>query len=128
MSSCKLGSSEKIIVLDVILKHKENKKLLRMALDTGASFVLVPWDVVDLLEIKPELSQRRIDIITASGIEKTPVVAVDSITVLAKEAKNVDLIIHDLPENSHISGLLGLSFLKNFKLVIDFKNLVLELD
>ena len=45
----------------------------------------------------------------------------DKISALGKEAKNVECVVHDLPEASRIDGLLGLSFLKRFKICIDFR-------
>ena len=67
-------------------------------------------------------------IITASGIEKAPLIIVDRISVLGKEARNVECVVHDLPEQSRIDGLLGLSFLRRFKICIDFKNGLLEIE
>jgi len=44
------------------------------------------------------------------------------------EVINVQCIVHDLPEASRIDGLLGLSFLRWFKVCLDFKNGVLEIE
>jgi hypothetical protein len=40
----------------------------------------------------------------------------------------VQCIVHDLPEASRIDGLLGLSFLRWFKVCLDFKNGVLKIE
>ena len=37
-------------------------------------------------------------------------------------------MIHDLPEISRVDGLLGLSYLRNFDLIIKFKEGILELE
>jgi len=42
------------------------------------------------------------------------------------EASNVEIICHDIPELAGIRGLLGLSFLKHFRTVIDYKAGYLE--
>jgi hypothetical protein len=53
---------------------------------------------------------------------------VESILVLGKHVKNCEVLIHDLPETSRVDGLIGLSFLKNCKIKIDFQKGVLELE
>jgi len=52
---------------------------------------------------------------------------VAKVKVLGKTAKNVPVVIHDLPPESAVDGLLGLSFLRNFVVEIDFKRGKLEL-
>jgi len=66
--------------------------------------------------------------ITASGVEKAPLIALKSLNVLGMTAHNIKTIVHDLPEKSYVDGLLGLSFLKRFKLSLDFRNGILELE
>ncbi len=63
-----------------------------------------------------------------SGIEKAPLITIDKVTVLGKDADNVDCVVHDLPEMSKVDGLLGLSFLKRFRVSIDFRNGRLEIE
>lgn len=63
----------------------------------------------------------RQEIITANGIIEVPKLQVESITVGDAEAREVDVICHDIPELAGIRGLLGLSFLKHFRTVIDYR-------
>lgn len=44
-----------------------------------------------------------------------------SISIGELEARDVDTICHNIPEISAVNGLLGLSFLRNFNLHVDFK-------
>jgi hypothetical protein len=41
--------------------------------------------------------------------------------------KQVEVICLDIPELAEIEGLLGLSFLKYFRVVMDFKKSILEI-
>jgi len=50
------------------------------------------------------------------------------ISVLGKEAQDVPCIVHDLPEASRVDGLLGLSFLRRFKVCLDFQEGVLVIE
>ena len=116
-----------VIVIDVTL-YGDGRKKLEMALDTGATYVMIPWEIADVLGYRPESSKERITLVTPSGIEKVPLVTVQSVSVLGKSANDVKAVVHDLPQRSYVDGLLGLSFLKNFRLAIDFREGCLELE
>ena len=73
-------------------------------------------------------SKQKVDITTASGTEKVPLITVSRISVLGKDARGVPCIVHDLPEASRVDGLLRLSFLRRFKVCLDFQEGVLEIE
>ena len=52
---------------------------------------------------------------------------VKSIVLLGKKVTNVEVAVKNLPKESRVDGLLGLSFLRNFDVRINFKEGVLEL-
>jgi clan AA aspartic protease (TIGR02281 family) len=116
-----------IIPLHVKLSNSQTRRII-MAFDTGATYTMVPWDVAEALGYKPSNSKKKIDIITASGIVEVPLVSVSRVSVLGKEANNVECVVHDLPEPSRVDGLLGLSFLRKFKIYLDFQNGILEIN
>ncbi|MBI2583178.1 MAG: retroviral-like aspartic protease family protein [Candidatus Aenigmarchaeota archaeon] len=128
MSKYLFDKDSSVIVLDVFIGNKGIRKKIRMALDTGATYVMIPWEVAEILELKPELSKERIETVTASGVEKVPLVNLEIVRVLDKEARTIRAIVHDLPSRSYVDGLLGLSFLKNFNLHINFKEGTLEIE
>ena len=97
-----------------------------MALDTGATYTMIPWKTAELLGLEPELSKERIEIITASGVEKAPLVTVKSMITLGKRMEGVDVVVHDLPPKSYVDGLLGLKSLVELKLKLDFNEGTLE--
>jgi len=88
---------------------------------------MIPWILAKALGLKPEISEERIETVTASGTEIVPLVILESVKVLGNEAKNVKAIVHDLPAKSYVDGLLGLSFLKNFNLSLNFRDGILEI-
>ena len=106
----------------------DEKRLIKMALDTGATFCLIPLEFAQYLKIDIEKPEKRIKMMTAEGRCEVPLVTLRSISISDKTATNVKTVVHDLPENSHVDGLLGLSFLNNFKLTIDFRNGYLEIE
>ena len=127
MSKIKFDNNKSVIPVFVNIKNKGSIIKLKMVLDTGASSCMIPWKVVDILELHPELSKKKIDITTASGVLAVPLLTVDSITVSNNTVNNVKVIIHDLPPKSFVDGLLGASFLNKFELCINYKQGYFEL-
>ncbi len=116
------------IALDVELKGEKQVTTKRLALDTGATFVVIPRDVAEAIGYSPELSNENITIVTASGVTKSSVITLKQVSAGGKSADNIKAIIHDLPQQSLVEGLLGLNFLKNFNLHLNFKQGFLELE
>lgn len=87
---------------------------------------MIPWKTAEILGLEPELSKERIEIITASGVEKVPLVTLDSMVILRKRIEGVKSVVHDLPPKSYVDGLLGVKSLVELKLKIDFGGGILE--
>lgn len=123
----KFDPEQPVIILNVELKGRitENAK---MALDTGSTYTMIPWKLAKSLGLSPELSEAKVDMVTASGVEKSPLVILESITVLGNSLDDVQATVHDLPPRSYVDGLLGLSFLKKFNVNINFKEGILEIE
>lgn len=127
MSKTKFNTKAPIIILSILLEGKgSSRQRIRMALDTGATYTMIPWKSAEVLGLEPELSKNRIEIITASGVEKAPLVTLKSMVVLGKRIEGVEAIIHDLPPKSYVDGLLGVKSLVKLKLKIDFSDGILE--
>lgn len=128
MPVLKFDIDKPVILAYVILRnHGETKRLL-MALDTGATYCMIPWKIADALALRPELYKEKIETITASGVEIVPIVEIESVRMDDAEASTVKATVHDLPEKSYVDGLLGLSFLRNFNILLNFKEGVMSLD
>jgi len=97
-------------------------------LDTGAVYTVIAWDVAKDIGYDPAISERRMPIVTANGVIEAPLITIASIQMADLRADAIDVICHDIPEITGIEGLLGLSFLKNFRTLIDFTAMVLEID
>lgn len=116
-----------IIVVYAELKGKKNTIVVKMALDTGTSFTIIPWDIAEKLGFDPKNSPDKVLLTTGSGQEDVPRVTIPLVTALGKKAKNLEVVVMDLPKASHVDSLLGLNFLCNRKLVINFKKGIIDL-
>lgn len=123
-----LDSVESVAAIPVELVGMDSRLIIKMAVDTGATLVMVPWAVAEFLGYDPATSKERVSITTASTVEKAPLITLKEMTVLGQSLKNVKVVIHDLPPESRVDGLLGLSFLSRFNLKMMFKEGYLELD
>ena len=89
-----------VISLYVQLTGPRTFRIIKMALDTGASYTIIPLETAIAIGYNPALSKKHIEITTASGVVIVP--------------KNFEVICHDLPFQSPVKGLLGLNFLIQF--------------
>jgi predicted aspartyl protease len=79
-----------IIAVDIILEGKGGtKRRIRAALDTGATYTMIPWEIAEALGYRPEISKEKVTLITASGVETTPVIEVKRIKFLDQNIDNV---------------------------------------
>jgi len=98
-----------------------------MVLDTGATYTMIPWEVAEALSLDKYDYKNRIETITASGLEMSPLIKLPEVIVGNSKLRDVEVIVHDLPPKSFVDGLLGLSFLKYFNLSINFQESWFEL-
>jgi clan AA aspartic protease (TIGR02281 family) len=116
------------IVFPIKLTGPNGTKKIQMLIDTGATLCIIPFDIAIAIGYKPSASKDYSDITTASGTETMPLIKIEKLSLMGKEVKNVKTLCHDLPPTSRVDGLLGLSYLKHFKLTIDFKAGILAIE
>ena len=95
--------------------------IVNLALDTGATWTLVSWETAVLVGYDPALIQQRTAIITGSGIEYCPKLNLLRVEALGKSVSSLEALCHTLPPTSRVDGLLGLNFLRQFNVGLNFK-------
>lgn len=125
MSTIKFSPSSLSIIIDAKVKASRFE-IASMVVDTGASYVTLPWRLATSIDLRVD-PKKTIELTSATTIETVPIVDIPEIEVLGKSIKNIKAIIKDLPPQTPADGLLGLSFLRHFKLTIDFKKGLLKL-
>ncbi len=94
---------------------------LRFALDTGASTTLVRPVHLEALGYDPALAQERVNMTTGSGVEFVARLPLQRITALGCSRENLPVLSHTLPPSATVDGLLGLDFLREGRLEVDFR-------
>ena len=116
-----------IILRRVRIDGLHNSREIDMISDTGAMYTAISWDIAKDIGYDPAVATDRVHIITASGVIEVPKIKIHGIGFGELYAEDIEVICHDIPELAGIRGLLGLSFLKHFRTVMDYKEGYLEI-
>ncbi len=88
-------------------------------LDTGATLTMIPPAVAEELGVSTGAGSSMWIFATSTGTFRAPVVALASIQLGEVEARDVAVAVYDQPLGGQQVGILGLSFLSRFRLLID---------
>lgn len=116
-----------IVVRNVKISGPKGSVRVDLIFDSGAVFTALSWSVFKVIGYDPAVVPERQEIVTANGVIEVPKLRVEKITVGDAEAQEVEVICHDIPELAGLRGLLGLSFLKHFRTVMDYREGYLEI-
>ena len=100
---------------------------IKMAMDTGATYTMIPMELAADIGYDPGTSKKRIEISTARGTVFVPLIKISSISCWGMKVKNLEVVCHDLPPQSPVEGLLGLNFLLHFYVFLKFPEKILEI-
>ena len=98
-----------------------------LLLDTGASITTIPSQVAIDLGYDLSNPKQEVDILASSGIFTAKIITVRKLTAIGETVENIDVLCHDLPEDSIVEGLLGLNFLQYFDIKISFSTGTIEI-
>lgn len=135
MARTLFNPNQPIIVLKAELYGKKDpnsgnyiSRLIRMLLNTSSTYSVIPWEIASALQCGPTETSKKLRIITSRGPRIVPVVTLNKMIVLDKVIKDIEVICHDIPQKACVDGILGLNFIRHFKLFINFEKGILELD
>lgn len=91
---------------------------VRLLVDTGSSFTILPVQVLQNLGYNTGNPLRRQELVTGQGIIYAPVINVSWFNCVGQLIEDFEIVAHDLPPNIRINGLIGMDFLTRFQAVI----------
>ena len=115
---------DNVIVLNVRLNERT---LIPMLLDTGAKYTVITSTVARRPEIDIQSRGRNVSVVTASQLTRVPLVSLDRVDVHGVTLPDIEAVVTDLPAALGVEGLLGMSFLKQCRLVLDGPSQYLEI-
>jgi len=117
-----------LIIVPARIHSRDNRETVDLVLDTGATRTIVSREVAQSLGYDPVTPGEWVRITTGSGTLSVPLLSVEKIEALGKAATNMRVLCHTLPSRAAIDGVLGLDFLRDTRLVIDFRAGLLTLE
>ena len=115
------------MIVYVELVGPRTSRTITTALDTGAILTVIPTETALAIGYDPAAVTKRVEMVTASGIELAPKVTVRAVRCLGQTVRNLEVVCHDLPAQSPVKGLLGLNFLRQFNVHLKFRHHTLDL-
>jgi predicted aspartyl protease len=112
---------EGLIVVRAELVGPTGTVLLRLALDTGATWTLINVGALVSIGYDPALRPERVQVTTGSGIEFVPRLNLSTISALGQHRADFPVLCHTLPPSAAVDGLLGVDFFRGQVLTIDFR-------
>jgi hypothetical protein len=112
---------KRLLIVEARVWGPTGDRALRLALNTGAGTTLVNPAVLVGVGYDPTAAPQRVQITTGSGVEVVSLLPIDRIEALGQTRSHFAVVCHTLPPSAPIDGLLGLDFLRNCRLTIDFR-------
>ncbi len=103
-------------------------KVIKLLIDTGANFTVLPPDLLTEIGCDLERPLRTIRIAAAGGLIQVPIVQVPWFNCIGRQVELFPVITLKLPAAAAIDGLLGMDFLKMQGAILDIKRSRFELE
>jgi predicted aspartyl protease len=116
-----------LVMVHAAVDGPSGSAVLQLALDTGATGTMINAGMLVALGYDPALAPERIQVTTGSGVEFVPRLVLDKIVALGQERFHFPVLAHTLPPSAGIDGLLGLDFIRGYRLTVDFRTGMLTL-
>ena len=99
-----------------------------MLLDTGATYTAIPMRVARGLGVSVDPEQTTRILIAKGSFEIVSLVRLDRVQVLGLGSEDVEAVIINLPAKTGLDGLLGGSYLRDYRVLIDYPHGILEIE
>lgn len=91
-----------------------------LMVDTGAQATFLSRALLESLGYSVQDSATKRRVLTGNGLIEVPVITVQALKLDDCTVGSLDVCAYSIPQLTHLSGLLGLDFLRQFRMVIDF--------
>ncbi len=101
------------------LTDKGGSKVLTLLIDTGATYTIIPVEILESIGQSAATSREHVKIVTGNGVLMVPRVTVAQFHCVGQQLKSFSVVGHTLPPAGPIDGLLGMDFLHACDALLD---------
>jgi clan AA aspartic protease (TIGR02281 family) len=113
-----LKNNRNALMVDAVLTQDGSRGIGTFIIDTGATYTSISQEMAEQMSMDLQ-NCEKVYITTANGRIEVPKVVIEKLSVNGLEAHNVEATVIQVRHGSSFSGLLGLSFIRQFVLTID---------
>lgn len=113
-----LKNNQNALMVDAVLTQSHRTTGGAFIIDTGATYTSISQQMAEHLGLDLRQCQKVL-ITTANGRIEVPKITIETLRVNGLEARNVEATVIPVRHGSSFSGLLGLSFIRQFVVTID---------
>jgi|GEM_PF-1227184 len=113
-----LKNSKNALVVDALLSQGNSQTGGAFIIDTGATYTSISQEMAEQLGLDLQNCETVL-ITTANGRIEVPKIVIQNLSVNGLEARNVEATVIPVRKGASFSGLLGLSFIRQFVVTID---------
>lgn len=111
-----------LVIFPVDIYGPQGHGIAHLALDTGATETTISRLALRAVGIDPtQINIGSVPVITGNGIISVPLVSLDRIDALGQQRSGFTVQAHTLAPSLPIDGVLGLDFIRAYRLVVDFR-------
>jgi clan AA aspartic protease (TIGR02281 family) len=115
-------ASDNVVLLNVRLN---DQTLVRMIVDTGAKYTIITPEVARRLAIEVDNS-RMVAVTTATKSQAVTLTELQQVDIHGLVVQGIEAASMSLPSALGVEGLLGISFLRHCRMVLDIPHDLLE--
>ena len=115
---------DKQIIIDCVIYgiNNTNFRSISLVLDTGATISGISENIAVELGYDPSQLDHFEEFATAGGTQELPMITVSQIDIAGSKYKDFTLLCNRYFDDNYIDGVLGLDFLINYDILINFTN------
>ena len=127
MKHYRLTVRSELLFTRAALKHQNRIRVVNLLIDSGSTYTVLSWEVLLSLKLDPATSVPRRSIMAANGLLVLPEVEIEEFHSLGQPIERFPVLAHTIPLGSQVDGLLGMNFLRQFEMDINFKQATIRL-
>ena len=117
-----------LIVVRAAIESEHVVRAVRLMVDTGSSYTVLPRERLQALGYDPTASQERRGAFTVDSMIMVPLVRLRRFHCLGKVAEHFSVLCHTLPVIASVDGLLGMDFLTSFDIALHVRQGYIEVE